>query len=73
MIELTRVTGSGQALCPDVEDNRPEAGTSATTFDFTNLEEFSTYTVTVSARFMAFGSSPVVPTVETFMTPSAGM
>ena len=72
-IALTRVTGSQQILCPSVQDNRPETFTSATTFNFTNLQEFSTYTVTVSARFMAFGGSPRVPTVETFTTPSAGM
>ena len=71
-IGLTRDTGRGQALCPDVEDDQQAVDTSVTTFNFTNLQEFSTYRVTVTARFMAFGSSPLVPAIEPFMTPSAG-
>ena len=67
------MTGTGQTLCPTVQDNRPEVEPSGTTSDFTNLQEFSTYNVEVEARFMAFSSSPKVSTVETFMTPSAGM
>ena len=74
-IGLTRVTGCGQALCPTVSHNISEVVRPASTmsYSFTNLTEFSTYMVTVTARFMEFDSSLSVPGTETFTTVSAGM
>jgi len=54
-VSLTRVTGSGQALCPSVMDNRPAVATTGNSMSFTGLEEFSTYTITVTATLDAFG------------------
>ena len=47
-VSLTRVTGSGQVLCPSVQDVRPAVTTSGNSTSFTSLEEFSVYMVTVS-------------------------
>ena len=72
-VSLTRVTGSGQVLCPSVMDNRPPVTTMATvtSMEFTGLQEFSTYTVTVTARFSAFGLITQTPTSMDFTTLSA--
>ena len=73
-VSLTRVTGSGQALCPGVMDSRrPAVTTTSTSMSFTGLEEFSTYTVTVNTTFNVFGSSMDVASDMMFTTPSAGM
>ena len=71
---LTRVTGSGQVLCPSVMDSRPPVTTMATvtSMGFTGLQEFSTYTVTVTARFSAFGLITQTPTSIDFTTLSTG-
>ena len=49
-VSLTRVTGSGQALCTQVMDSRPYAAvtTTNTLITFFGLEEFSNYTITVT-------------------------
>ena len=60
VVTLTRVMGSGQALCTTVEDSRTPVSTSATSLDFTDLEEFSTYAVTVTATIVEFGLSSAV-------------
>ena len=73
-VSLTRVTGSGQALCSGVMDSRrPAVTTTATSMSFTGLEEFSTYTVTVTTTFNVFGSDMDVASDMMFTTSSAGM
>ena len=73
-VSLTRVTGSGQALCPHVIDSRSAVTTTDTSMSFTGLEEFSTYTVTVTTTFNVFGSNMTeVADDMMFTTPSAGM
>ena len=72
-VSLTRVTGSGQVLCTQVVDSRPAVTTTDTSMSFTGLEEFSTYTVTVTTTFNVFGSNMDVASDMMFTTPSAGM
>ena len=73
-VSLTRVTGSGQALCPEfIDSRRPAVTTTATSMSFTGLEEFSTYTVTVTTTFKVLGSNMDVASDMMFTTPSAGM
>ena len=72
-VSLTRVTGSGQAVCTQVVDSRSVVTTSVTSMSFTGLEEFSTYTVTVTTTFNVFGSNMDVASDMIFTTPSAGM
>ena len=71
-VSLTRVTGSDQVLCPSVMDTRPPVTTMATVTSmlFTDLQEFSTYTVTVTARFNTTVAQR--PTSMEFTTLSAG-
>ena len=59
-ISLQRLTGNNQQLCPTVTDSRQMTITT-TSMSFTNLQEFSIYTVTVTAR--AFGT-PRISTHE---------
>ena len=73
-VSLSRVTGSGQALCTGYMDTRPSVTTmaSVTSMNFMDLQEFSIYSVTVTARFSAsFSNSPKTVSME-FTTPSAG-
>ena len=72
-VSLTRVTGSGQVLCTPVVDSRPAVTATDTSMSFTGLEEFSTYTVTVTTTFNVFGSNMDVASDIMFTTPSAGM
>ena len=72
-VSLTRVTGSGQVLCTQVMDSRPAVTTTGTSMSFTGLEEFSTYTVTVTTTFNVFGSNMDVASDIMFTTPSSGM
>ncbi len=73
-VTLIRVTGpgSGQVLCTEVEDNIAPEDTTSLSMDFTLLEEFSTYRAEVTARFMEFGLSIMVPAASSFITLSAG-
>ena len=71
-VSLTRVTGSGQALCPSVVDNRPAVTTTGNSMAFTDLEEASSYTVTVTAVYDAFGVRAMESRSEGFNTLSAG-
>ena len=62
-VTVTRVTGSGQALCPSFveEDQSTTTSPSVTTTTFTGLQEFSSYIVRVTANFNpAFGLSSLV-------------
>ena len=73
---MTRVTGSGQVLCPSFveEDQSTTTSPSVTTTIFTGLQEFSSYTVRVTANFSpAFGlSAPMAEESMTFTTLSSG-
>ena len=70
-VSLTQVTGSGQVLCPSVMDSRSPITVmnTVTSMEFTGLQEFSSYTVTVNARFSA---SSLVTQSTDFTTLSAG-
>ena len=73
-VVVERVTGSGQTLCPDVEDSKdPVQISTAASLTFPELEEFSMYSVELAARFNEFGSSHTLCSTETFMTLSAGI
>ena len=72
-VSLTRVTGSGQTLCTQVMDSRPEVATTDTLMSFTDLEEFGTYSVTVTTTFNVFGSNMDVASDMMFTTSSTGM
>ena len=66
-IQYARVTGAGQTLCGGVEDPVNTTGVQSP-FIITNLEEFSSYDITVTAR--AF--SAMRATTEQAMTLPAG-
>ena len=72
-VSLTRVTGSGQVLCPSVMDSRGPVTTTATvtSMEFTGLQEYSNYIATVTARFSV--TSTTFPTAINFTTLSTGM
>ena len=70
-IQYTRVTGAGQTLCANVQD------TGATTdmqspVTITDLEEFSSYDITVTARVFSVFSA-MRATTEQAMTSPAGV
>ncbi len=65
-VTLTRVTGRG--LCTLYEDSRPPVIATVTSMEFTGLQEFSIYRVTVTARFSEFGLSPTAPSTIEFTT-----
>ena len=68
--ELRRVTGARQ-LCTMVEDNRSRMTSSTSTVEFTNLHEFSIYSVTITVTLPSGFSATLTPTVE-FTTKAAG-
>ena len=68
-IQYTRVVGPGQQLCPDNEDTMTASGVTSP-YDITNLEEFSSYDITVTA---IFPGSTMIPTTERAMTSAAGI
>ena len=70
-VSLTRVTGNGQALC--TRSSYGQQTTTDTSMSFTGLEEFSTYTVTVTTTFNVSGSNMDVVSDMMFITQSAGM
>ena len=72
-VSLTRVTGSGQTLCTQDMDSRPAVTATDTSMPFTSLEEFSTYTVTVTTTFNLFGSNMAKVAEVMFATPNAGI
>ena len=75
-VTVTRVTGSGQVLCPSFveEDQSTTTSPSVTTPTFTGLQEFSSYTVRVTANFgNVFGLfTPMAEENMTFLTLSSG-
>ena len=66
-IQYTRVTGAGQTLCGSVEDSDTTTDVQSP-FTITNLEEFSSYDITVTARVF----SAMRATTEQAMTSPAG-
>ena len=70
-ISLQRTTGNSQTLCPSVEDSRNFLITINST-SFTDLEEFSSYRVTVTALYDVFGVTRMASSNEGFTTLSAG-
>ena len=70
-VTLAQGTGSDAVLCNAVE-NRGPIVTAAQSMVFTSLEDFSAYRVTVTARFMEFGSSPRRSRSINFITLSSG-
>ena len=75
-VTVTRVTGSGQVLCPLFveEDQSTTTSPNVTTTTFTGLQEFSSYTVRVTAIFSpAFGLSSLIATGNiVFITLTSG-
>ena len=67
-IQYTRVVGPDQQLCPDNEDTMTAPGV-ASPYDITNLEEFSSYDITVTA---VFPGPTMIPTTVRNTTSAAG-
>ena len=72
-VVLSRVTGFGQVLCFGVPDYRDSIGTSRTSQDFNNLEEFSTYRVIVTATFNVYDAPSRLSAGVDFNTSSVGI
>ena len=70
-VDLGRVTGARQ-LCTMVEDNKSKMTTGISTVEFTNLQEFSIYSVTITVTLPSGFNATLTPTVE-FTTKTAGM
>ena len=73
-IDLRRVTGARQ-LCQEVEDYKSKmttGGASTLSLDFSNLHEFSIYSVTITVILPSGFTATLTPTVE-FTTKAAGM
>ena len=71
-VVATRVTGSGLALCTPTMDTTSNV-TTGSSMAFTGLEEFSTYTVTITATLDAFGATAMAASSKEFTTLTAGM
>lgn len=74
LIIVTRVTGSGQELCPRIRHQKVMRSTSRTP-SITDLEEFSVYTIAVNVSFERPGGGIVMlsTTLQIAMTSNAGM
>lgn len=71
-VSLRRAAQGRQGLCTSFEDSRSAVPTNGQSLEFTDLEEFSTYSVTVMASFDVFGA-PANRLVKTdFTTLGAG-
>ena len=68
-IQYTRVTGAGQTLCGSVENTGTTTDVQSP-FTITNLEEFSSYNITVTARVF---SAMRATTEQAIMTSPAGV
>ena len=69
-VDLRRVTGARQ-LCAMV-DNKSRMTSGTSTVDFSNLHEFSIYSVTITVSLPSGFTATLIPTVE-FTTKAAGM
>ena len=70
-VTVTRVTGSSQVLCPSFveEDQSTTTPPGVTTTTFTGLQEFSSYTVRVTASLSpAFGFFMLMATGSVILT-----
>lgn len=76
-ITLTRVTGSGQALCPSFRHQRKLVETASRTASITGLEEFSVYAVATNITFERTGTreegTTMLSATSEITTLSAGM
>ena len=70
-VDLRRVTGARQ-LCAMVDNNKSKMTTGTSTVDFSNLHEFSIYSVTITVSLPSGFTATLTPTVE-FTTKAAGM
>ena len=70
-VELRRLTDARQ-LCTMVEDNMSKMTGVISTVEFTNLQEFSIYNLTITVPLTSEFSATLTPTVE-FTTKAAGM
>ena len=70
-VDLRRVTGARQ-LCTMFEDNKSKMTTGISTVEFTNLHEFSIYSVTITAILPSGFTATLTPTVE-FTTKASGI
>ena len=69
-VDLRRVAVARQ-LCQKFEDYKSKMTTAIPTVEFTNLQEFSVYSVTITVILPSGFSAPLTPTVE-FTTKAAG-
>ena len=71
-MDVYRVELSGvQQFCKEVEDRKSKMTTGISTVEFTNLQVFSIYNVTITVVLPSGFSTPLTPTVE-FTTKAAG-
>ena len=70
-VELRRVTGARQ-FCQVVEDDKFKITNGTSTVNFTNLQVFSIYNVTINVLLPSGFNATLTPTVE-FTTKAAGM
>ena len=70
-VELRRVTDAS-LFCTMVEDNKSRMTSGISTVNFTNLQEFSIYNVTINVTLPSGFTATLTPTVE-FTTKAAGM
>ena len=70
-VDLRRVTDTRQ-LCAMVEDNKSRMTTGVFTVEFTNLQVFSIYNITITVTLPSGFTATLTPTVE-FTTKAAGM
>ena len=72
IISLTQIEQSNPVLCPSPMDNRAAVTTTASLMTFADLNVTSTYRVTVTAVYDAFGVTRMASSNEGFTTLSAG-
>ena len=70
-VELRQVISARQ-LCQVIEDYKSKMTTGISTIEFTNLQEFSIYSVTITVILPSGFNATLTPTVE-FTTKAAGM
>ena len=70
-VDLRRVAGARQ-LCQKIKDYKFKMTTGIPTVEFTNLQEFSVYSVTTTVIIPSGFTATLTPTVE-FTTKAAGM
>ena len=70
-VELRRVTDARQ-LCQVVEDDKSKMTNGISTVNFTNLQEFNIYNVTITVILPSGLSATLTSTVE-FTTKAAGI